>query len=604
MAIFWLAICAAEFLFLKIFTTFISSVKHPVEPSAGCLNSVIRGFCISAGVICALVAITAIVAPPSLWDAMDYHLPRVIMWMNNHSVRFYATPDYTQLIYGPWAEYAMMHTYMLWGSDRFVNMIQFFSMVGSLIGVSLIAKSLGATGWGQVLSAVICVTIPEGVLEASGSANTYVLALWMTAAIAFLMNWNEDPSWFNFVCAGLSTALAIFTKGTAYVFLPFLILACWCMGSPPSRIKFLNRTALFLLLILAINGPHYLRCYRLTGSPLGLPLPDGGARVHLTVDHVTLKGTFANAVRNLSLQLGTPSARVNLRIEKAFRWTIEKIGSDPDDPKMIWRDGGLFRINHFSLSEIHASNPLHLFLLLVAIASVVWKYREATERRALCYALGVVAAFFSFSALVLWQFWSSRYELPLFVVGSALTGFVLERQFSRRVGIAIGLLLIASALPFVIANRQRSLVRWSLVDDIYHPRSVLYFTDTHETVAPLYIAAADAVNKLDCGDIGMDSYVSPVDAGHDPRSFFVYPLLAMIHADGINRRVWYSGVHNLTSRYLDAESHGTPCAVVCLDCARVPSKWAEYKRVGWRASVFDYIVVFSAPGSNPNGSKD
>ena len=101
-------------------------------------------------------------------------------------------------------------------------------------------------------------------------------------------------------------------------------------------------------------------------------------------------------------------------------------------------------------------------------------------------------------------------------------------------------------------------MRWSLVDDIYHPRSVLYFTDTHETVAPLYIAAADAVNRLGCGDIGMDSYASPVDAGHDPRSFFVYPLLAMIHADGVNRRVWYSGVHNLTSRYLDAESHGPP----------------------------------------------
>jgi hypothetical protein len=67
--------------------------------------------------------------------------------------------------------------------------------------------------------------------------NTYVLAFWLTAS------WNEDPSWFNLVCAGLSAGLAIFTKGTAYAYLPFLVLACWWMGSASARIKYLKRAA-------------------------------------------------------------------------------------------------------------------------------------------------------------------------------------------------------------------------------------------------------------------------------------------------------------------------------------------------------------------------
>jgi hypothetical protein len=599
-AISWLAICVAELLVLKFRTVRASQIVQSAEFSADALDAATKGMLAGAGAIALLIGITAVVAPPNMWDAMDYHLPRVIMWMSNHSVRFYATPDYAQVILGPWAEYAMMHTYLLWGSDRFVNMIQFLSMIGSSIGVSLIAKSLGATPRGQVLAAVVCITIPEGVLEASGPMNTYVEAFWMTAMVAFLLSWNEDPGWFNLVCAGLSAALALLTKGTAYIFLPFIVLACWWMGPVSARIRLLKRAAPFLLLVLAVNAPHYLRCYELTGSPLGVPLAGGGDRMNHKVVPVTLKGTLANSLRNVSFHFGTPSQRFNSWIEQSFRWSIKGIGADPDDPKMIWKNGGPFRINRTSLSEINAGNPLHFFLLTIAIGLAVWKNSGGTGRKDLWYALGIVAAFFLFSALIIWQVWSSRYELPLFVLGAALTGFSLEQRFPGKVGTIIGFLLLASALPFALLNHHRSLVHWSHGDDVYHPRSVLYFNDLHETLAPTYIAVADAVNKLNCGSVAFDSYINYSDMGEDPRSFFVYPLMALTHADGLTRSTWYSGVNNLTSRYSGREGHPAPCALICLDCANVPAKWDEYRSVGGRASVFDYIVLFSAAGQSPN----
>jgi hypothetical protein len=207
----------------------------------------------------------------------------------------------------------------------------------------------------------------------------------------------------------------------------------------------------------------------------------------------------------------------------------------------------------------------------------------------------------SFSALIQWQVWSSRHELPLFELGAALTGLVLDQRFPRWAGTATGVLLLVFASPFALTNHHRSLVRWSHGDDVYQSRSVLYFTDMHEALAPTFIAVADAVNKLDCANIAFDSYVAPSDAGHDARSFFIYPLMAMTHADSLTRNVWYSGVLNLTSRYLEEERHPAPCAVICLDCASVSAKWDEYRSVGGRASVFDYIVVFSAAGQTPNG---
>jgi hypothetical protein len=156
------------------------------------------------------------------------------------------------------------------------------------------------------------------------------------------------------------------------------------------------------------------------------------------------------------------------------------------------------------------------------------------------------------------------------------------------------------AVPFAVSNRHRSLIRWNLVDDVYHPRSVLYFSDQHQAIAPTYLAVAQAVDRLNCRNVAVDSYLPHPALRHSPISLYVYPLLALIHADGRTRRVWYTGVNNLTAKYSVQDVHSAPCAVICLDCARVWPKWDDYRSVGGRASVFDNIVIFSANGNNPN----
>jgi hypothetical protein len=604
-AIFWLFICLAGLLCLRMLKPRLPRGLENSEPSSGSMDRSTKGLLAGVAIIVFFVLVIALVSPPNVWDAMEYHLPRVTMWMSNHSVRFFATPDYAQLVFGPWAEFAMMHADILGGGDRYVNLIEFFSFLGSLVGVSLIAKLLGAGPRGQILAAVVCATIPEGILEASGPMNTYVVSFWIMTTVVFLMCQNDDPAWLNTICVGLSAGLAILTKGDAYVYLPFLVLACWWMGSTAARIRFLKRCAVFVLLILAINGPQYLRSGDLTGSPLGLPFPDGGPRLHWMVDHIGPREILANTVRNISLHVVTPSEAVNARIEKLFRLGIEGIGVDPDDPREVWF-ATHFRLNHFSAHEIHAGNPLHLLLLLVSIGLVLTRRKDGVRREAIWYALGIVAAFLFFCGLLRWQIYASRHHLPLFVLGSALAGLVLERYFSRRVATAVCLALFAYASLFLFANRLRSLVPWSRVDDVYHPRAVLYFSDQHEKLASTYIAAADAVNKTNCGNIAIDSYTEKPfrELNWSPKSFYVYPLLALIHANGRTRNVWYTGVDNLTSRYAYQENHPPPCAVICFECDNIPTKWEEYKNVGGRASVFDYIVIFSASGNILNSGSD
>ena len=320
LAVFVLTACLSKFL--------PASAEKAAKPfSTEQLDPNVRRLLIAAAGIVLIVGVLALVTAPNVWDAMEYHLPRASMWMGNHSVRFYPTPDYAQLIFGPWAEFAMMHTELLWGSDRFVNMIEFASLVLSAIGVSLIAEHLGAKPAGQVFASIVCVTIPQGLLEASGPMNTYVVSLWITMTVLFIMLWDEEPNWLNTACIGLAAGLALFTKGTGYIVLPLLVLACWWMGSREKRIQFIKYSIVFVTLILVINAAQYRRTYDLTGSPLGLPLTAKYPRLQIVVEHVTLRGTLAGMLRNAALHVVTPSESINTKIDTVFHSAISMIWS-------------------------------------------------------------------------------------------------------------------------------------------------------------------------------------------------------------------------------------------------------------------------------------
>jgi hypothetical protein len=143
-------------------------------------------------------------------------------------------------------------------------------------------------------------------------------------------------------------------------------------------------------------------------------------------------------------------------------------------------------------------------------------------------------------------------------------------------------------------NRFRSLVPVGRWESAYKPREKLYFSYGLDRLAPSYIGAADAVNNTDCATVGIDSYVplSDPEIKRTPDSFVTYPLLALIHADGRRRIAIFSGVHNLTARYAAKQPHRPACAIICLECAKVPAKWEQYASLPNHA-VFGDTVVFT-----------
>jgi 4-amino-4-deoxy-L-arabinose transferase-like glycosyltransferase len=220
--------------------------------------------------IVATISLIAIIAPPNNWDSLTYHMARVVHWIQNRNLAHYPTYYSAQLVHPPFAEFVILHLQILSGGDRFANLVQTFSMIGSIVGVSLIAKQLGADQRGQILAAVFCATLPMGILQASSTQNDYVVCFWVVCLAHYILltlPYRNPP--LNLTLAiGASCGLAAFTKSSGYMYaFPFMVwFFLWYVNQ--MRWKMWKPISIISVCFLSLNISHYLRNFTLYGNPI------------------------------------------------------------------------------------------------------------------------------------------------------------------------------------------------------------------------------------------------------------------------------------------------------------------------------------------------
>lgn len=568
--------------------------------------------------ITAVVGVTAVFAAPNSWDAMTYHFSRVMHWIQDRSVAHYPTSILEQLYWSPWAEYAVLHLQLLSGEDHFANLVQWFSMVGSIVGISLVAQQLEATPRGGIFAAVAVATIPMGILQGSSAVTDYVVAFWLVCLASYVLRVarNEGPPARLALGTGGSLGLALLSKGTAYIFaLPFLLWLVFVQRRTSLGTVWRAGT-LIIAITLATNAGYYLRNIDLFGSPLGL----NGTRqgVGLGNDVHAIPGTISNIIRNLSFHVATHRPRVNAIIERGIRSLVRLVGANPDDPKTSLAP---LEVSSSILAGGLAGNPLHLLLIAASIILLLgfWKRKE----RAVCvgYSVVLVAAFLLFSVLVKWQPWGSRLELPLFVLGAPLIGVLLStlpRRIPGRVatsiltvgygvallgafhlfsvtlnwhpwgsrlgliamfvlgaplvgallstllrhdsGHAIAAVLIIVALPWVFLNESHPLLG---NDNIFRvSRSLQYFRSNDADRGP-YTGAVRFISGHKCAQVGLESHIAPF-----PLSLpWEYPLWVLFQDTPMKVRLEHVNVENVSAAEFKVYpfNHFNPCAILAFE---------------------------------------
>lgn len=123
--------------------------------------------------------------PPNNADAATCYLIRVEYWIRNQNIHHYPTQNLFELHYNQFSQYLIINTRILSGSDYFNSIFQFFSYIVSIVTVSLITKELGGNNPKiQILSAIICMSIPQAILQST--AAMYDLQSAFAASVAVL----------------------------------------------------------------------------------------------------------------------------------------------------------------------------------------------------------------------------------------------------------------------------------------------------------------------------------------------------------------------------------------------------------------------------------
>ena len=560
--------------------------------------------------------VTAAYSPPNSTDAMAYHMPRVVYWAEQGSVRFFPTPYLTQIMLQPMAEYWMLDGYLLAGGDWFVNFGQWFAALGCMIGASAVAGLLGARARGQAIAALFCATLPAGILAASGAKNDYVMAMWAVAAVYFALQWRENlerltgeirigpenrgacptkgaqeggagafacqPSLIDALFLGAAVGLALFTKATAYLFLPWPIAAVLLPAVWRQRRRAAPLAIAALVCALAVNLPHYWRNWDLSGSVMGFDSAQGDGLFRWRNETYGWKQTVSNMLRHAAEQLGGRSSRWNQGVYGFVLAAHRDLGIDVNDPATTTR-WSVYEAPRNANHETNAPNRWHLLLLAVVACILAWRALRARDRRRAVYALALVCGFVVFCAYLKWAPFVARYQLPLFVLGAPLAAVVEE--FGWRwlrplwIQLAICLFLLSGARLPAIENWVRPL---------RGPRSVLrvsrdnqYFADmTHWENRASYFAAASALEGSACRTIGIDIHNLQLE----------YPLQALVREARPDAQFVHTGVDNVSRRYAPSVA-AVACAIACLDCLGDDARLNLYRAFPTRVIAGKFVVL-------------
>jgi hypothetical protein len=351
-------------------------------------------------------------------------------------------------------------------------------------------------------------------------------------------------------------ALALATKGTAYLFLPPLLLYA-AITLPRRQLPWIAAA------ICLLNGPQYARNLQLSGSPLGFDSAQANGIFRWRNEHLTWKPLVSNALRHTSEQLGARSARWNQSVFDRVVGIHRALGIDPQDPDTTW-PGSRFAPPQNANHEANANNRWHLLLIAVAACLAC----VTRNRRWAFYAAALVAAFLLFCLYLKWQPFLARMELPLFVLSAPLAAFLIEKLRHPAVAVALALFLANNARPYLFENWTRPLKGPHSL--LVTTRDYNYFRDMGQwDNRASYLESVDRAAHSGCDAFGLDISENQLE----------YPFQVLLRERNPRVRFMHTGVVNPSARYA-VTGAAPPCAVLCPDCAGNQQKLALYRDIG------------------------
>lgn len=397
------------------------------------------------------LACLAVAVPPNNFDSHNYHLNRVMEWYYNHNVAHFPTLFIQQLYHNVFAEYLVLHTYLLTGFDRFANTIQFGAMLGSVMAISLLGKEFGFRYPHQIFVGLLWFCLPIGVFESTTTQVDYVACFFYICFVLLGYRLVNSGSFrIAFLCF-LSLAFAGFSKYPALFYaLPFCIYFAYLLF----RRYALNRVFLLGFMSVAVFcvvfGPFFTRNYQLFGSVLS---PLDNSRLFdekVPVENHSAGGIISNLVKNMGLHLGLPNYNYNVQLDALINGFHRLINVPLNHPDRSFDDYH----TRFSVQEDMAPNSFHFYLFLLLLPILFIKSENWSIKRVVLFAFaGLLLA----GTFLRFDFWSSRTQMPFFSLVTLTIVYVFYAIF-RSSGFWVCCIYLLTIVPIVYGNPNKTIL--------------------------------------------------------------------------------------------------------------------------------------------------
>jgi hypothetical protein len=395
------------------------------------------------GIILCITFFVAAAYPPNNWDSMTYHLPRIEHWLQNKSLAHYYTSNIRQTLSAPFAEMLILQGRALSGDDFLMNLVQWFSFLGSIIGVSRIAAHLGLNRKGQTAAALFFATVPMAILQASSTQTDLVESFCIVCLVERFFVWRKTGAFREAIDFGIALGLAVLAKGTAYpVAFPFVLYFA-IISIRHFRDRFPGACSAALACLM-LNLPHYIRNYNFFSDPIGIH-PG-------TISNFSFKSFVITFLAGINSNIAVPlSYSMRLRLENLLGKLWIVLGVDKTTFPLGFPEITGIRYL-FRFYEDDAINFFHIILIIVAFVLV---FRGAKRKE---YALAVIGSWCMFAFFISWQPYITRLQLPLFALSASVFSFALEKtSYVKFRNYSLLLLACFSLLPLLL-NKNRPLL--------------------------------------------------------------------------------------------------------------------------------------------------
>lgn len=478
--------------------------------------------------------ILGILQAPNNWDSMTYHLARVMHWIQNQSVSYYASHIERQVVFTTLSEYCILHTILLTGNDYFANSVQWLSFLASLVCISLIVEQLGGSQKTAFVAVFLFMAIPMSMFQAVSTQNDLLASSFILAAYYFFLQWKQNFHKFSVLGLGISVALATLTKSTSYFFLAPLVVAVFLVIVKKTKMNIFLQGVSMALIIIFLNSFYFAR--NLVAFKTIIPQTE--ATINVRNEVLNLPFFLSNNIKTFGFNFITNNVEIDRVVENTIYGVNRVLSINPNDKRVSFGNFELpFGIKFYS--HDYAPQTLHAWLLLLTFP-FYFIFRERFSNSFFYTSLMIFIGFELMILLLKWQPFGTRFQIPFWSWVSVWLSFLFEIKIAKQEKISnLVFYLLILALSSISYYYTYQCINISLKTErnIFNTdREYLYFihrSDLYEA----YQSLVRQIQKSSCKKISLSIQLDSWE----------YPLWRMLKNRNIDIYLKHKDVQNATN---------------------------------------------------------